>query len=152
MDGIGSGEIQGVLRDGHLVIQLQVITQLSGGWLDPDQCLLVVVVSARTAADTRTAGIQCIAGKIAVIISAPSPVEMKEVVAVVPVTDKCMSARSEPGIFNGSPGIQFVFQQCVPRGIRIIGPLDTPDGSIVIEVFLQGILDAVLDGLRSMIT
>ena len=132
----GGGHVPGVVVVGV------VLRPLAGVGLNADNCRFAHHVSGVVGVGRRTrisalVGVGEVEFEVAVVVSAPSPVEMVEAVAVVAVADKGMSALrvSASAVEHGAAGTQFVIDEIVPPFDGIGFPDDVlPGVGVVVEI------------------
>ena len=81
-------------------------------------------------------GRQC---EIIVIISAPAPVDMKQPIGSVPVTDKCMTGTYYPQSFKGELGVEVVKSNAVGAGVFVTAGSIDWRRTVILEIINQRI-------------
>ena len=103
-----------------------------------EDTLAVVEGVAVVAASARTARIQGVVGKVAVVCAAPAPVDVEQPVVVVAVNDESVAASiAVTGLQNGPPGIKIGGNDRNPVGIRGVILKITVKGVLVTEIGRQ---------------
>ena len=107
--------------------------------IDVDDNLLVHrVVVVAVAAAASAAGTQRGAGKIAVVPSAPSPVEVQAVLSIVTVADEGMSARETlAAIQDGTTGRQLALDDGQPLAVAIASARERDNVARIAEMLIQ---------------
>ena len=109
--------------------------------LDTHHKRLIVIIAMCTATSrAATTRVQSVMGEIAIVCTAPSPVDMEKTVVIVAIANESMTATAMTSFYHRPSSIQFTSKHTDPNGISSIFFIYTVYSAFITKIIFQRIL------------